>query len=137
MRRVNEIQVARDAALGAATSITPRPTTTTPTPPATATTSEGSGTLSRLGLGSFVNQVGLRAGDVVGMTRTGLPTEEEGAQSEQTAGTTTASAPSQTEISAIMSMFPNIPRATVVEALQRSNWNSAAAVETLLDETTL
>ncbi|WVQ98597.1 hypothetical protein IAU59_005727 [Kwoniella sp. CBS 9459] len=45
-----------------------------------------------------------------------------------------ARAPTEEEIGALSSMFPNLGRDTIVRALQRSDYNTAQAVEALLEE---
>ncbi|WVF72334.1 hypothetical protein IAT40_007147 [Kwoniella sp. CBS 6097] len=45
-----------------------------------------------------------------------------------------ARAPTEEEIGALSSMFPNLARDTIVRALQRSDYNTAQAVEALLEE---
>lgn len=75
-----------------------------------ATTRTTSSRLSRL-----VGQVAGRAGDVYAVG---------GGGSLRT---------SEREITTIAAMFPNLPRARIVEALQRHDWNSARAVESLLE----
>ncbi|OCF39893.1 hypothetical protein I317_06330 [Kwoniella heveanensis CBS 569] len=45
-----------------------------------------------------------------------------------------ARAPTEEEIGALSSMFPNLGRETIVRALQRSDYNTAQAVEALLEE---
>ncbi|BEI86564.1 hypothetical protein CcaverHIS002_0608510 [Cutaneotrichosporon cavernicola] len=45
-----------------------------------------------------------------------------------------ARAPTEAEITAISSMFPNLSRDAIVQALQRHDYNTAQAVEALLDQ---
>ncbi|GHJ84048.1 hypothetical protein NliqN6_0450 [Naganishia liquefaciens] len=95
---------------------------------------------SRFGLGGWVD----RAGEAVGIRSTsggegmmsgvgaGAGTEGAGTSGESTP----RGAPSQAEIDSVVGMFPNLSRDAVVRALQRSNYNTALAVELLLEDST-
>ncbi|KAJ9104004.1 hypothetical protein QFC21_002467 [Naganishia friedmannii] len=80
---------------------------------------------SRFGIGGWV----ARAGEAVGIrTESPLPGAADNDQQPV--------APSQQEIDTIVNMFPNLSRDAVVRALQRSNHNTALAIESLLQEGT-
>lgn len=114
---------------------------------------------SRFGLGGWVD----RAGEAVGIRSTSggeAPAGPEGSVVEgagTSGGSTPRGAPSQAEIDSVVGMFPNLSRDAVVRALQRryvarvslsflarmlmrglwhSNYNTALAVELLLQDST-
>ncbi|KAI9638582.1 uncharacterized protein MKK02DRAFT_23518 [Dioszegia hungarica] len=97
--------------------------------PATAAGGSAPSTPARQATGMRGQVEGVRAGTQVARAAVGEWVSE-------LAGGSEARAPTEPEIAALSSMFPNMSRDRIVRALQRNDYNTAQAVEALLEENT-